>query len=149
MERYTIQTKAQDHINAYLEYRMIVGSKPNDPLLPEAEYGKLRKEFYAKKGPIILTHGQPKTKKLLDKNFDPNSEPLIQGFHLEDLKKQKSSLASSSTTKAFVEENKLVNLCNQELTLSQLRNQYPSSTTNFSKRKPVVSRVVVTKKNKV
>ncbi|KAL9641572.1 hypothetical protein ABK040_013492 [Willaertia magna] len=50
MERMVFQNEAQNHIQAYLEYRMIVGDRDDGTnLLPEKEYEKLRKEFYKRK----------------------------------------------------------------------------------------------------
>lgn len=62
MERHILKNEAQSHIDAYLEYRMlvflyfsfftefrIVGDRDNGQLLPEKEYEKLRKEFYEKR----------------------------------------------------------------------------------------------------
>jgi hypothetical protein len=46
MERHVMKSEAKSHIDAYLEYRMIVGNRDNGVMLPEAEYEQLRKEFY-------------------------------------------------------------------------------------------------------
>ncbi|KAL0491826.1 hypothetical protein AKO1_010208 [Acrasis kona] len=49
MQRGILKSEATGHVDAYLEYRMIVGDRDNGQLLPEAEYEKLRKEFYEKR----------------------------------------------------------------------------------------------------
>ncbi|EFC38651.1 predicted protein [Naegleria gruberi] len=49
MQRMVVQSEGEKHLQAYLEYRMIVGDRDGGVLLPEAEYEKLRKEFYAKR----------------------------------------------------------------------------------------------------
>eukprot|EP01027_Heterolobosea_sp_BB2_P002108 GEZU01003178.1.p1 GENE.GEZU01003178.1~~GEZU01003178.1.p1 ORF type:complete len:219 (-),score=18.26 GEZU01003178.1:172-828(-) len=49
MSRFTLKAEAQDHVQAYLEYRMIVGDRDGGKLLNESEYEKLREDFYAKR----------------------------------------------------------------------------------------------------
>jgi len=46
MDRNIITSSGAAHVDAYLEYRMIVGNRDGGHLLPEHEYEKLRKEFY-------------------------------------------------------------------------------------------------------
>ena len=49
MERHIIGGEAEKHVQAYLEYRMIVGDRDGGVMLPEKEYEKLKKDFYAKR----------------------------------------------------------------------------------------------------
>ncbi|KAG2382543.1 hypothetical protein C9374_005123 [Naegleria lovaniensis] len=92
MERLVVKNEAERHLQAYLEYRMIVGDRDGGVLLPENEYEKLRKEFYAKREKHNLHFVDTSYIGGTNKRHQPNSEEMKYEKSKSDPSKSKTRI---------------------------------------------------------